>query len=431
MGRFPLLLFVAAALLLPFAGRPAAGAPTPPPTVRIESITYAGQNPFGTGERLTVSMRATGGGAATFHLFGVTSDIGMRELRAAGYPALTTVYTGTYVVRPGDGVRNAGLFASLTARGVEIMAAGARMVTIDGRPPQVTARYPAPGAAVANARPNIAVTFFDAETGINPASVRLMVNGQNVTGRASISDTVVTYNPEAPFTPGAVKVDLAAADRAKNTLRVSWTFQVTQPSGALSSVTINPATALTNDDVLTVVAAGAPGGSATFSIAGIRGDWPMKESATKGIYFGTMVVRQSEPIINAAVQAVLQKDGRRTTLSAAVPVTILPSPPAAPSITTADRTIELADPGTRLILSGSARPGYRILGRVDYESRGDGFDGSGTLGEFLVIAGADGTWRTSLSRLVPLPEGRLTVTVIAIDQADRRSPPATLALTSS
>ena len=127
-------------------------------------------------------------------------------------------------------------------------------------------------------------------------------------------------------------------------------------------------------------------------------------------------VRQSAPIVNAMVQAILQKDGRRSTLAATVPATILPSPPAAPSITTADRSVALTDPGARLMLSGSARPGYRILGRVDYASQGDGFEGSGTLGEFLVVAGADGTWRTSLSRLIPLPEGRITVTVIAIDQ---------------
>ncbi len=431
MSRFRLLLLVAAALLLSFAGQAARGAPAAPPAVRIESVTYTGQNPFGPGERLTVTMRATGGGAATFHLFGVTTDIGMREVRAAGYPALTTVYTGTYVVRPGDGVRNAGLFASLSARGVEVMAAGARMVTIDARPPQITGRYPAPGANIANARPNIAVTFFDAETGINPASVRLMVNGQNVTGRAFISDTAVTYNPDAPLAPGTVRVDLAAADRARNILRVSWTFRVTRPAGALSAVTINPVAALTNDDVLTVVAAGAPGGAASFSIAGIRGEWPMKESTTKGIYFGTMVVRQAGPLFNAVVEAALRKDGRRSTLAASVPVTIIPGPPSPPTIAAADRTITLNDPEARLTLSGSARPGHRILGRLDYESRGEGFEGGGTLGEFLVVAGADGTWRTTLSRLAPLPGGRLTVTVIAIDQADRRSAPAMLELTSS
>jgi hypothetical protein len=432
MSRSRLVLLAAASLLLLGAAQAAPGAPASPPSIRIESVTFSGQNPFGTGSRVTVSMRATGGGAATFHLFGVTTDIGMRELRGAGYAGLTTVYTGAYVVRPGDGVRNAGLFASLAGRGAEIIAAGTRTVTIDGRPPQILARYPLPGAQVANARPNIAVQLIDGESGINPSSVRLLVNGVNVTARASISETAVTYNPEAPFRPGPVRVELAASDRARNTLRLSWTFQVKPALGSIASLTINPATALTTDDVLTVVVTGAPGGTASFSVAGIPGNWPMKESTTKGVYFGSMVMRQPQPVFNALLQAALQEEGgRRSTSAASVPVTFLPGPPAAPSIASSDRSISLDDPGARLVFSGSARPGFRVLGRIEYEGRSGAFEGSGTLGEFLVVAGANGSWRTSLAQLVPLPAGRLIVTVIAIDQADRRSPPATLEVTSS
>ncbi|HEY6101918.1 MAG TPA: hypothetical protein VI007_01700 [bacterium] len=431
MSRFRLILSLAASILLLAAGPSITSAAVSPPTVRIENVTYSGQNPFGPGTRVTVMMRATGGGAATFHLFGVTSDIGMREVRSAGYTGLITMYTGAYVVRPGDAVRNAGLFASLSARGTELIAAGPRTVTIDGRPPQITSRYPLPGARVANARPNIAVEFIDGESGVNPASVRLLVNGANVTARASISDTSVTYNPETPFRPGPVRIELTAGDKVKNTLRVSWAFQITPPSGAISSVTINPATALTTDDVLTVVATGAPGGTASFAIAGVPGSWPMKESATKGVYFGSMVVRGVPPAFNAALQVTLQGEGRTNTVAASVPVTFLPAPPAPPSIAAPGRSVSLDDPGARLIFTGTSRPGFRVLGRIDYEGRGAGFDGNGTLGEFLTVAGADGTWRTSLSQLVPLPAGRLTITVIAIDQADHRSPPATLEITSS
>lgn len=430
MGRLGLVLYLTASLLLLLPGRSGVGAAAAP-AVRIESVTFSGQNPFGPGSRLTVNMRATGGGAATFHVFGVTSDIGMREVRGAGYTGLTTLYTGTYVVRPGDGVRNAGLFASLSTRGTELMAAAARTLTIDGRPPQVTGRYPLPGTAVANARPNIVVELVDLESGVNPASIRLLVNGQNVTARASVSETSVSYNPPTPFRPGPVRVELTAADRTKNTLRSSWTFQIGPPAGALSSVTLNPVTALTADDVLTVVVTGAAGGKATFSIAGVRGNWPMKESQTQGVYFGSIVVRGLPQVFRATLQATLQKDGRQSSLSASVPVTIIPSPPSAPTVSVSGRPVRLDDPGARLVVSGTSRPGYRVLGRVDYEGRDGAFEGSGTLGEFLVVAGPDGAWRTSLGELVPLPQGRLTVTVIAIDQTDRRSPPATLEISSS
>ena len=430
MSRMGVLRRIAAAFILLALTQSVAGAPASPPSIRIEAVTISARSPLGVGTRLPVSVRGTGGGSATFHVFGVVADIGMRELRTAGYQGLTTQYTGTYVVRPGDGVRNGALFATLAVRGTEVMAAGPRGLTIDGRPPRLMTRQPAPGARLANLRPNIALEVIDLESGMDPASVRLVVNGQNVTARASISETSVTYNPATPFRPGPVRLELTAADRAGNRLRAGWGFEVTPPTGLISSVTINPATALTNNDLLTVVVAGAAGAKGTFSIQGLRGDWPMKESGTKGIYFGTIVVLEQNALTGRALLATLEKDGRKSTVSASVTVTVLSRQPAAPTISTSVRALSLDDPGARLDLSGAAPQGYRILGRVDYATQSSAIEGTGTLGEFVVLAGADGRWRTSLGPLVPLAQARLTVTVVAVDPAGRRSPPATLEVTS-
>ncbi|MDQ7843880.1 MAG: hypothetical protein RB145_09005, partial [Armatimonadota bacterium] len=213
----------------------ATGVPGPSPAIRIETVAFSVRNPLRAGARLPVSMRATGGGAATFHIFGVAADIGMRELRTAGYQGLVTQYAGTYVVRPGDAVRNGAVFATLSARGTTIMAVSAQKLTIDTRPPRVGTRYPVPGGRLINIRPNIAIEVTDLESGVDPASVRLIVNGQNVTARASISDTLVTYNPAAPFSPGPVRVALAVADRAGNTLQAAWGFEVLPSSGLIAS----------------------------------------------------------------------------------------------------------------------------------------------------------------------------------------------------
>ncbi len=430
MSRVRSLLHLAAASFL-LSGQLVAAAPVSPPSIRIESVTFGGRNPFGPGTRLAVSMRGTGSGAATFHIFGVTTDIGMRELRTAGYQGLTTMYTGAYVVRPGDAVLNGALFAMLAVRGTEVMAASTQRITIDGRPPTITARHPKPGSRVANTRPNIAIELIDRETAVNPASIRLIVNGQNVTARASISETSVTYTPETPFQPGPVRVDLTVGDRAKNIVHTNWTFHVDAPNGLISSVTISPATTLTSDDLLTVVATGAPGGAAVFSIQGVRGDRPMKELQTPGIYFGTLAVRQLNPVYNAPLIVTLRKNGQTSAVPATAPVTILAGPPAPPTIALLSRSISLDDPNSVLLLSGTSRPGSRILGRVDYVAHWATLEGTGTLGEFIAVAESNGAWRISLDSLVPLPQARLIVTVIAIDPAGRRSPPATLELTSS
>jgi len=394
-------------------------------------VAYSGRNPFGPGTRLAVSLRGTGGGAATFHIPGVTTDIGMRELRTAGYQGLTTLYTGTYVVQPGDAVLNGAVFATLAVRGAEIMAASPQRLTIDGRPPSITARHPKPGTRLANTRPNIAVDLVDAETGVNPALIRLVVNGQNVTARTSISETSITYNPEAPFKPGPVHVELTVGDRAKNIFRTNWTFHVDASNGLISSVTVNPATPLTGDDLLTVVVTGVPGGTAWFSIQGIRGDRPMKESRTPGVYFGTLTVRQLNAVFGAPLIVTLQKNGQTSSVSAVTPVTILPGQPPAPTIAPLSRSFSLDDPTARVMLGGTSRPGFRIRGRIDYEAQSVTLEGAGTLGEFIAVVSSDGTWRTSLGPLGPLAQAKLIVTVVAIDPAGRRSPPATLELTSS
>ena len=432
MSRIRGLLPVAAACVLFGLVLSAAGAPAPAPGIRIESVAFTARNPLRAGERLPVSLRGTGGGAATFHVFGVATDIGMRELRTTGYQGVMTQYAGTYVVRPGDTVRNGAVFATLSGRGVETMAVSPQKLTIDTRPPRIGARYPEPGGVLVNTRPNIAIELIDLESGADPASIRLIVNGQNVTARASISETSVTYNPSTPFRPGPVRLEFAVADRAGNTLRATWAFEVVRPTGLISSVTVNPATALIEDDLLTVVIAGVPSGRATFAVQGVRGDRPMKESGTPGIYFGTFVVPRQLAISGGALVATLEKDGLRSSVPASVPITVLVgAQPPAPTIDTRIRTLTLDDPGTRLDLSGTSRPGMRILGRIDYVVRSSTIEGSGTLGEFTAIVAANGTWRTTLGSLVPLAEARLTITVVAVDPAGRRSPPATLEVISS
>ena len=424
------LLFCLAVILVTLVGRQeikAAPAQPTPPTVQIEAVTHNAQGLLTTGERITVTLRGTSGGTATFHIFGVALDVGMREIRSGGYQALTSLYTGTYEVRPGDSTRNAAVFATLLVRGTEVMASSPRTVTIDTRPPVIASRQPKPGARLPNLRPNIAVDLLDLETGVNPGTVRVVVNGQNVTAKTSISEASIAYNPETPFRPGTVRLRLTASDRAGNTLQSEWTFQITPPGELVKSVTINPASALTKDDLLTVVMTGDPGGRATFTIAGIRGTVPMRESQTPGVYFGSLPVRPEYAVVDAQLLVTLEKNGRRSTVPAAALVTILGAPPAVPRITS--RALSSESPLTgRIGIGGSSGPGYRILGRITYDMRSQ--DLEGTLGEFVAVVGADGRWQVSIGPLVPLERARVLLTVIAIDPAGQRSPPTTIELTS-
>ena len=403
----------------------AAPAPLPPTGgVRIELLTHDARRPLRAGDRVVVTLRGSLGGSATFHIFGVVANVGMREIRTGVYQAQPALYTGTYIVRPGDVARNAALLATLTVGGQEVLAAGNRPITIDTRGPVITSRQPKPGATLTNVRPNIFVNFFDAVSTVNPGAVRLVVNGQNVTTRASISESSAAYNPEVPFAPGPVRVQLTATDRAGNIEQTEWSFTIAPSTDLIRSVTINPATALTPGDILTVVLTGTPGGKASFAIQGLAGFVIMRESRIPGVYFGTLTVASGLSVFEAPLLVTLERDGRRSTAAAAVGVTIIGGPPPAPAVLAPGRAIVLGEEAVaRTVLRGRSRPGFRILGRISYVIRSQSGDDQRLLTEFLTVTGVNGTWQVAIGPLV-FPEGaRIVVSVVAIDPAGQRSPP--------
>lgn len=410
--------------LMSASGRSAAGpAPVPPPAPRIEALTHGVRGPLRAGDRITVSLRGTGRGSATLHIFGVVTDVGMRELRTAAYASTPALYMGTYVIRPGDAIRNAAVFATLTVGGQEITAVSGRPVTIDTRPPVVSSRYPAPQSRLTNLRPNIVVHYDDNVSGVRPGAVRLLVNGQDVSARTSISETSAAYNAETPFRPGPVRAQLLVADRTGNSMPTEWVFTILPPVGVIQSVTINPATPLGAGDILTVVMAGPPGGRATFAIAGLPAV-AMRESRTPGLYFGTYAVAPGQTVLGAALTVTLEWGGGRETAVAAAPVTLLGTPPPAPTLLSpGGAAVVGAGTGSRLVLRGRSRPGFRIVGRIALAARTSA-EAPQLLGEFSTVAGPDGTWRVTLGPMIPNEGGKLLGTVLAIDPANQRSVPA-------
>ncbi len=416
-------------LLLSLIASGAVAAPSLPPTgaVRIESLTHNVQTPLRAGDTIRVTLRGSAGGTATFHLFGVATDVKMGEIRPGVYQAQPAVYTGFYTVRPGDSARNAALFATLRVGEREVMASSNRLITIGTRPPTITAQRPQPQAGLVNTRPNIVVHFFDAESGINPRAVRLIVNGQDVSARASVTETSASYNPEVPFNPGPVRVRIMLADWAKNTHSAEWTFTVAPSQELIKSVTINPTTALKADDVLTVVMTGIPAGEAFFVIEGLPDRIPMRESRTPGFYFGSYAARAGQRILDAALVVTLSKGGQRSSVAATPGLTILTTPPPAPTISAPGRAVALgASVAVRTVLRGRTQPGFRILGRISYEAKLPFSEDQGPLGEFSAVAGADGSWQAALGPLIPLRGAKLMVTAVAIDPAGQRSPAAVL-----
>lgn len=405
------------------AGPPPAGA------FRIEALTHNARSVLRAGESFTVTMRGSLGGVASFDVFGIVADVRMREARPGVYGAQPAVYSGSYTVRPGDSARQAVVMASLKVGNQEVVASADRPITVDTRPPEIITRQPAHDARLTNIRPNIVVTYIDSESSVNPGAVRLLVNGRNVTADASITETSIAYNPQAPLSPGRVHIELILSDRAGNTERTEWAFTIVPSDELIRSVTINPTAALKPGDILTVVAAGVPAAEAWFAMDGVPDQVPMRESRTPGLYFGTYEARRGQRILSAAIRVTLVKDGRRSTAPAATGVTIVGIAPSAPTnITTGRATVAGPRPETRIVVRGRSLPGFRILGRLTRDGRVPSGEDPGTLQEFLARVSNDGTWQFAVGPLAVLRATKLFATVVAVDPAGQLSPPVVIEL---
>ncbi|MBI2973715.1 MAG: hypothetical protein HYY39_08025 [Armatimonadetes bacterium] len=406
------------------AARGVAQTPSQPGSVQITSFMHNAARPLRTGETLTVTLRGTPGGTATFDIFGVASGIPMREVS-------TGIYQGTYTVRQGDNVASAAIFAHLRVGNTEapLVQAGTP-VTIDTLPPVIRQRIPEPNSTISNVRPNIVVTFEDqGGAGIDPAGTRLAVNGQNVTSRATITETVVAYNPPEPLS-GQVNVQVLLRDRAGNQTESSWTFSIGAIQGALiRSVTINPTTPLQAGQVLTVTMAGEPGGQASFSIEGVVENIPMVEAGNQpGVYFGSYTVRPQDNVQNSRIFVTLTRAGATSRVEASARLTIVGQAALSPTIST---PADGSSVGAPIVVRGTAAPGNRVVVRIDYAASVLLFNLSGTYGEVSTTADASGSWQVSINPSVRIPGAQLTILAVAIDPAGRRSPPATVRVTQS
>jgi hypothetical protein len=94
-------------------------------------------------------------------------------------------------------------------------------------PPQIVDIAPSFGLTVNNNKPSIYATYrTPTDVGVNVSSVRLEVNGLDVTPSATRTDSFVTYSPSVPLGNGSVSVKVSVADNAGNVATRSWTFTV-------------------------------------------------------------------------------------------------------------------------------------------------------------------------------------------------------------
>jgi hypothetical protein len=100
-----------------------------------------------------------------------------------------------------------------------------RHVQADHRAPRVSIVTPANGARIdARGRAHISALLSDDRSGVDPRSVHLRVDGRDVTRFARVTPAEVRVSED--LRPGRHIAQLQVRDRAGNTSRVAWSFDV-------------------------------------------------------------------------------------------------------------------------------------------------------------------------------------------------------------
>lgn len=102
----------------------------------------------------------------------------------------------------------------------------------DSIPPTISNLQPADGATVDEHVPTIGADYSD-PSGIDAASVKLMVDGADVTALATVTSTGVTYTPATALVEDQHAVELRVKDTANNEAVETWSFTITIERWAL------------------------------------------------------------------------------------------------------------------------------------------------------------------------------------------------------
>jgi hypothetical protein len=89
-------------------------------------------------------------------------------------------------------------------------------IELDRKPPRIESAFPSGREVVDTGRPSLSFTFADEGAGIDPASVRLFLDGVDVTGLAAMEDNRLTFIPEVDLDPGKHRLVVDLADIAGN-----------------------------------------------------------------------------------------------------------------------------------------------------------------------------------------------------------------------
>jgi hypothetical protein len=384
------------------------------------------------GSVVKFTLRGTAGGEAFVSIPGVMREMPMEEINDGEYIASWTVPDN----RGSDdiiSVSDAAPVARLEiGRNERMIQAGSR-ISVDNADPQIRSITPDQGARITTDRPNITAVFDDSTgSGIDPASVRILIDDRSVLDDATVTGSLVAYRPARALARGEHEVTIRVMDRAGNEATRTWTFFVDEAgSDVVERFTID-APSTRPGDVVRLVLLAERGGEATFSIGDSIRDRAMRE-VSPGRYEAEYTIRRGDTFDRDDVVAKFTTSaGRVYNVQPTGTVAVNAGPLQAPTIASPKADASVGNP---LVVSGRAAPNARVQVKVTYTTEVIGaLRLNGTVAQVEVEADDQGRWSTEeldLSTYVRGSNTRYTVTAVVVGAEGKVSEAATVTVKRS
>ncbi len=404
--------------------------PVYPPTtgaIEIEGFEVEASGALRSGSVIEFTLRGTPGGIAMVQIPGVVKDIALRESSRGTYTGSFTVPSNT---KTPITVGRATAIARLKVGQEERLIQSNTTFQIDNQPPTISATTPGANGQVNNLRPNITAVFEDTSgSGIDSNTVRIIVDGKDMTIDATVTENLVALRPLKELTAGRHDIEVQVRDRAGNGVVKTWSFNVIDKANVITSFKHDAPKEMQPGDEITFTLTGEPNAEVKLQIGELR-TLTMDESSA-GKYTAVYVVRRTDRLDGLIVTARMKtKSGETfstdTTLGSKVANN---QPLASPTITSHENGAKAA---RTEIFKGKADPNAKVLVRIEFTQKVLGaIPMSGVIAEIEVDADAKGGW---LTREVDMDTGlgrdniTYTITVVTLGADDKRSEPTKITL---
>lgn len=357
----------------------------------ITGITVEGNRLLGKGDMLIIRVSGTPGADEAWARVGTAlTRIRLDEERPGRYLQRVTVRDGIHA-------EDVSVYAVLQRRGQESEEARSeRRITLDSEDPDCQSFSPRNGATLRDDTPVIEASFRDEGVGIAPDGVKLLINGQDVTKRATVSDRRIKYAADGlPF--GQVAVVLTLEDRLGNRSRTAWSFTL-QPPPLIAEVRHGATRTLEPGDTVRIIV--------RLSAVPTRLEWLLDEQvisrdiagAGNGSYAITYTIVPSDRAGRRRVGVhCFGPNGQDETRYADDTLSIARLKAKDLAITSPDNDAKV---GTSMTVAGVATPGARVRITVTAIATVDWHMTETQVTEITVTASADGLWTT---RAITLP----------------------------